>query len=104
MRLEDFLPGIEVGGLRVDDKAVQVKDDGTNHSLLPVRLLAATAFWAASASVLAVSMLASARMARPSASFVPTSRTTIGTPVLTWPSADTMPLATSSQRVIPPKI
>ena len=42
-------------------------------------LAAATAFCAASASVSAVIIFASARMARPSSSFVPTRRTTIGT-------------------------
>src|SRR5436853_627306 len=104
VRRKDLLPRLIVGGFRVDDQAVEVKDQTTNHDLLSPRLLAATAFCAASASVLAVSIFASARMARPSASLVPTSRTTIGTRVFTWSSAETMPLATSSQRVMPPKM
>src|SRR3954447_3094204 len=41
---------------------------------------------------------------RPAASFVPSSRTTKGTCGSSWRNASTRPLATSSQRVIPPKM
>ena len=47
---------------------------------------------------------ASARMRRPSSSLVPSSRTTIGTCTSIWSSAWRIPFATSSQRVIPPKM
>src|SRR5919202_2110041 len=47
---------------------------------------------------------ASASRRRPSSSFVPSRRTTNGTSGLTWANASMRPLATSSQRVIPPKM
>ena len=42
--------------------------------------------------------------ARPSSSFVPSRRTTNGTVGLIWSNASIRPLATSSQRVMPPKM
>ena len=54
--------------------------------------------------VAAVIISASARIWRPSSSLVPTSRATIGTSVGTSCRALRMPLATSSQRVMPPKM
>src|SRR5206468_3842075 len=47
---------------------------------------------------------ASVKICRPSSAFVPSSRTTIGCEIDIWPSAWRMPRATSSQRVIPPKM
>ena len=47
---------------------------------------------------------ASASSRRPSTSFVPSSRTTNGTVGLTCSNASMRPLATSSQRVMPPKM
>ena len=47
---------------------------------------------------------ASARIRRPSSAFVPSSRTTIGSSSDISPSAWRIPRATSSQRVIPPKM
>ena len=47
---------------------------------------------------------ASASSARPSLSFVPSSRTTNGTSGLICSNASISPRATSSQRVIPPKM
>src|SRR5215211_159036 len=46
----------------------------------------------------------SARMPRASSAFVPSSRTTIGTVISIRSSASRIPRATSSQRVIPPKM
>ena len=46
----------------------------------------------------------SLRMRIASASLVPVSRMTIGTLTLNWRVAATMPLATSSVRVMPPKM
>ena len=43
-------------------------------------------------------------MARPSSALVPSRRITIGTPISTRPIAVTMPLATSSPLVMPPKM
>src|SRR5262249_18713759 len=66
-----------------------------------------TAFWAASTRVTALwifGKLASSIIWRPSAAFVPTNRITIGTLVLMSFSACRIPRATSSPRVIPPKI
>ena len=45
-----------------------------------------------------------ARICRPSSAFVPSSRTTIGSSIDIWSSAARIPRATSSQRVIPPKM
>src|SRR5512133_2157498 len=66
-----------------------------------------TTFSAASFIVAAVWTLgsaASARIRRPSSSFVPSSLTTNGTVGVIWLNAATSPLATSSQRVMPPKM
>src|SRR5690606_2645470 len=65
---------------------------------------AATAFWAASARLVAVIKLASAKMRRPSSSLVPTKRTTNGTLFSRVSMAARTPRATSSQRVMPPKM
>ncbi len=48
--------------------------------------------------------LASARICFASSAFVPTMRTTIGTSRVREPRASTMPWATSSPRVMPPKM
>ena len=47
---------------------------------------------------------ASARILRPSSAFVPSRRTTIGSSIFICSSAARIPRATSSQRVIPPKM
>ncbi len=47
---------------------------------------------------------ASCSSLRPSTSLVPSRRTTIGTSTSSWSSASRMPRATSSQRVMPPKM
>src|SRR5215216_2973786 len=47
---------------------------------------------------------ASASMARPSSAFVPSSRTTIGRSIVMRSSASRIPRATSSPRVMPPKM
>src|SRR6266508_1307717 len=47
---------------------------------------------------------ASASSCRPSSAFVPSRRTTIGSSIAIWSSAWRMPRATSSQRVMPPKM
>ena len=56
------------------------------------------------ASVCTFGRFASASSARPSSSLVPSSRTTNGTSGLIWPNASISPRATSSQRVMPPKM
>src|SRR3954470_15860191 len=62
----------------------------------------------AAASIVATGTIrgcaASVRIRRPSSAFVPSSRTTIGTVASTWPSASRIPFATTSHRVIPPKM
>src|SRR4051794_22303490 len=66
-----------------------------------------TTFSAASFIVEAVNTFgrfASATMRRPSSSLVPSRRTTNGTCGSSWRNASTRPLATSSQRVMPPKM
>ena len=52
----------------------------------------------------AVRSEASPRMRRPSSAFVPSSRTTMGSWSPIWPTACRIPRATSSQRVMPPKM
>ena len=56
------------------------------------------------ASVCTLGRSASASSARPSLSLVPSRRTTNGTVGLIWANASIRPLATSSQRVMPPKM
>src|SRR3954468_17630149 len=66
-----------------------------------------TTRWAASsivASTCSPGRSASAKSRRPSSSFVPSRRTTNGTCGLTCSNASISPLATSSQRVMPPKM
>ena len=53
---------------------------------------------------LSAGMPASSRIWRPSSALVPSRRITIGARRSTRPSASTMPLATSSPRVMPPKM
>src|SRR5207302_215773 len=55
-------------------------------------------------SVTTLGRLASESRRRPSSSLVPSSRTTNGTSGSTWAKASISPLATSSPRVIPPKM
>src|ERR1039458_6450200 len=55
-------------------------------------------------SVYTLGSAASASSRRPSTSLVPSSRTTKGTVGSIWPKASIRPLATSSQRVMPPKM
>ena len=66
-----------------------------------------TTRWAAPsivASACTLGRFASASRRRPSSSLVPSSRTTNGTSGLIWSNASIRPLATSSQRVMPPKM
>src|SRR5205807_5424771 len=56
------------------------------------------------AAMCTLGRLASASSRRPSSSLVPSSRTTNGTSGLIWSNASIRPLATSSHRVIPPKM
>ena len=60
--------------------------------------------WSVPTGSLAAGMPASSRIWRPSSAFVPSRRITIGARRSTRPSASTMPLATSSPRVMPPKM
>src|SRR5262249_36760471 len=55
-------------------------------------------------SVWTLGRFASASSLRPSTSLVPSSRTTNGTVGLIWLNASIRPRATSSQRVMPPKM
>src|SRR3954453_11755347 len=86
-------PGHDQPGVAVDQDA---------HAVTPRD--AATALAAASSRLAAVSNCASRRSAPASAAFVPTIRTTIGTSRSWSPRASMRPRATSSPRVIPPKM
>src|SRR5437762_2129390 len=70
----------------------------------PAALAADTALAAASSSESAVISLASARIGFASSALVPTMRTTMGTSRVSVLRASTMPRATSSPRVMPPKM
>ena len=71
---------------------------------MPRPLAAATAFSAASSRLAAVTKLAASSSSAASAAFVPTIRTTIGTSRSCWARASIRPRATSSPRVMPPKM
>src|SRR3954468_22528916 len=89
-----------------DDQLGVVVDENGHYAETPC-LASSTTFWAASSIVAAVctlGRLASARICRPSTSFVPSSRTTNGTCGSSCLNASMRPLATSSQRVMPPKM
>src|SRR3954454_21944970 len=88
------------------DARLLVDEDA--HALTPAPDFASsTTRWAASsivASTCRPCRSASARSRRPSSSFVPSRRTTNGTSGFTCSKASMRPLATSSQRVMPPKM
>ena len=85
------------------DHEPRVAPDEDAHRL-PSPADAATAFAAASSSEVAVSNFAAWSSSAASAAFVPTMRTTIGTARVCWARASISPRATSSPRVIPPKM
>src|SRR5205085_1631059 len=108
-------PDVRLAG-RQHAGAVGADEPGVRMSLLEVvvdqnahAFASSTTFSAASFIVAAVCTLgraASARMRRPSSSLVPSRRTTNGTVIVSpsWLKASIRPLATSSQRVMPPKM
>src|SRR5215217_752125 len=101
-RVEGALAAGDAG----DDEARVVVDEDA-HAAAPAVAASSTTFAAASSIVAAVATFgscASASSLRPSTSFVPSSRTTNGTVGLTTSNASIRPLATSSQRVMPPKM
>src|SRR5687768_9041886 len=83
------------------DQEPRVAVDEDAHAVPPA---AATAFAAASSSESAVMRFASARIGFASSELVPTMRTTMGTSRVRRERASTMPRATSSPRVMPPKM
>src|SRR5215204_2815350 len=77
------------------------------RALAPAHAASSTARFAASSIVGSTWRFfggASRRSSLPSSAFVPSSRTTIGSPIVICSSAWRIPRATSSQRVIPPKM
>src|SRR6201999_1164962 len=96
---------LAAGDARHHQLGVLVDENG--HYAETPCLASSTTFCAASSIVAAVCTFgrsASARIFRPSASFVPSRRTTNGTVGLMVLNASTRPLATSSPRVMPPKM
>src|SRR5690606_5517759 len=75
--------------------------DQNAHAVPPAR---ATTFEAASVNPVAATTSSplSASSCRPFSTFVPSSRTTTGTPTCTWRTAASTPSAITSQRTIPP--
>src|SRR3546814_10835639 len=93
------------GQALVDDLGVLVYED--RHYWPPLSWARATTASAASTMVgllISFSDSCSARIARPSAALVPSMRMTMGASIWTRPRAVTMPLATSSPLVMPPKM
>src|SRR3954454_334829 len=86
------------------DQQLGTRADEDAHAAAPASRAASSA----AASIVATGTIrgwaASARIRGPSPAFVPSRRTTIGTAASTWPSASRMPSATTSQRVMPPKM
>src|SRR5260221_3210393 len=98
-------PGMELAlaaGDPLDDEPGVVADEDAHAAL--AAFAAATAFAAASSSEDAVSNRAARRRSAASSAFVPTIRTIIGTLRPCWARASMSPRATSSPRVIPPKM
>src|SRR4029079_19076322 len=91
---------LEAGDALDDEARVAVDEDA--HAATP--LAAATAFAAASSRLCAVTKLAASSSSAASAAFVPTILTTIGTSRSCWARASIRPRATSSPRVMPPKM
>src|SRR5690606_24081457 len=77
--------------------------DQNAHAVPPAR---ATTFEAASVNPVAATTSSplSASSCRPFSTFVPSSRTTTGTPTCTWRTAASTPSAITSQRTMPPKM
>src|SRR5215207_7692365 len=86
-----------------DDQA-GVGVDENRHQAAPASSTTFSAAPSMVASVCTFGSLASASSARPSLSFVPSSRTTKGTSCLTCSNASIRPFATSSQRVMSSKM